>query len=97
VLQADRSLIDKRYANEPTGEVQSIMGHLGGMRMGDKFERTAPEGIERRRVKRAKLDQRKQERASSRMLGGEMVVFDCPDRILSLSEAYSIGVIFNLI
>ena len=38
--------------------------------MGDKFQRTVPEDIEKRRAKRAKLDAMKQERKSSRALGG---------------------------
>jgi hypothetical protein len=38
--------------------------------MGDKFLRTVPEDIEKRRAKRAKLDAQKQERKSTRALGG---------------------------
>jgi len=73
VLQADRSLIDKRYKDEPTGEVQSLLGHLQGTRMGDKFLRTAPEDAEKRRAKRAKLDALKQERKSSRIIGDSLL------------------------
>jgi pre-mRNA-splicing helicase BRR2 len=42
VLQADRSLIDRRSRDEATGEVVSLVGHLGTIRMGDKYERTKP-------------------------------------------------------
>ncbi len=48
VLQADRSLIGKRYKDEPTGEVMSLSGKLRpGMRMGDKFQRSLPEDLEK--------------------------------------------------
>lgn len=40
VIQADRSLMDKRYKDEPTGEVQSLVGRLGNAKMGDRYERT---------------------------------------------------------
>jgi pre-mRNA-splicing helicase BRR2 len=42
VLQADRSLIDKRGRDEATGEVQTLVGKLTGTRMGDRAERTRP-------------------------------------------------------
>lgn len=42
MLQADRSLIDKRSKDEATGEVQTLSGRLAGKRMGDLFERTRP-------------------------------------------------------
>lgn len=42
MLQADRSLIDKRGKDEATGEVQSLVGKLGGTKMGDRFARTRP-------------------------------------------------------
>jgi hypothetical protein len=31
-------LIDKRYKDEPTGEVQTLVGKLEGSRMGDKYD-----------------------------------------------------------
>lgn len=43
VLQADKSLIDRRGRNEATGEVLSIASHLVGTRMGDRAQRTRPE------------------------------------------------------
>ena len=48
MLQADRSLIDRRSKDEATGEVQSLSGRLVGKRMGDKFERTRPSLAEER-------------------------------------------------
>ena len=42
VLQADRTLIDRRSKDEATGEVQSLVGHLLGTKMGDKYIRTKP-------------------------------------------------------
>lgn len=42
VLQADRNLIEKRARDEPTGEVQSLVGKLTGTRMGDRYKRTRP-------------------------------------------------------
>ena len=42
VLQADLSLIERRGRDEATGEVLSLMGHLGGIKMGDKHQRARP-------------------------------------------------------
>ncbi|KAF0990898.1 hypothetical protein HZS_5841, partial [Henneguya salminicola] len=42
VLQADRTLIEYRSKDEPTGEVQSLTSHLAKYKMGDKFERSKP-------------------------------------------------------
>lgn len=42
MLQADRTLIDKRGKDEATGEVQSLVGKLHGVKMGDRFIRTRP-------------------------------------------------------
>lgn len=57
VLQADRSLIDRRPRDEPTGEVISLQGKLTGMRMGDRAQRTKPPQMEERRAKRHKRDE----------------------------------------
>lgn len=38
VLQADRSLIERRARDEATGEVVSLSGRLIGTRMGDRGE-----------------------------------------------------------
>lgn len=46
MLQADRSLIDRRSKDEATGEVQTLSGRLGGQKMGDRFERTKPSALE---------------------------------------------------
>ncbi|CAF4223354.1 unnamed protein product, partial [Rotaria magnacalcarata] len=43
VLQADRSIIDRRGRNEATGEVLSLTSHLKGTKMGDRAQRTRPE------------------------------------------------------
>jgi pre-mRNA-splicing helicase BRR2 len=51
VLQADRSLIDRRARDESTGEVVSLTGKLIGTRMGDKAQRTKPPQMEERKVK----------------------------------------------
>ena len=44
VLQADKTLTQRRDKDEATGEVQtlSISGRLDGMKMGDKAQRTRP-------------------------------------------------------
>ena len=46
MLQADRTLIDRRGKDEATGEVQSLSGRLTGQKMGDRFERTKPSALE---------------------------------------------------
>lgn len=46
VLQADRSLIDRRSKDEATGEVQSLAGRLAGQKMGDRFCRTKPAALD---------------------------------------------------
>ena len=51
VLQADRSLIERRSRDEATGEVVSLVGHLSGTKMGDKYQRTKPPVSEERKVK----------------------------------------------
>lgn len=57
VLQADRSLIDRRARDEPTGEVLALSGRLTGTRMGDKAQRNKPPQMEERKVKRRKRDE----------------------------------------
>lgn len=44
MLQADRSLIQRRDKDEATGEVQTLSapGRLDGMKMGDRSRRTRP-------------------------------------------------------
>ncbi|CAK9298582.1 unnamed protein product [Gordionus sp. m RMFG-2023] len=57
VLQADRSLIDRRPRDEPTGEVLSLTGKLYGTKMGDKSQRSKPPLIQERKAKRLKRDE----------------------------------------
>ncbi|XP_074640358.1 U5 small nuclear ribonucleoprotein 200 kDa helicase-like [Tubulanus polymorphus] len=57
VLQADRSLIDRRARDEATGEVLSLVGKITGTRMGDKALRSKPPQMEERKVKRRKRDE----------------------------------------
>jgi pre-mRNA-splicing helicase BRR2 len=56
VLQADKSIIDKRDRDESTGEVQSLVGKLDGTRMGDRYIRTRPPAQEEVKPKRKKDD-----------------------------------------
>ena len=42
MLQADRTVINRRSKDEATGEVQSLVGHLSSTKMGDKYVRTKP-------------------------------------------------------
>ena len=51
VLQADKSLIERRSRNEATGEVLSLVGHLTGSRMGDRVQRTRPEQSNKKQKK----------------------------------------------
>lgn len=57
VLQADVRLIERPRRDEATGEVCSLVGKLVGTRMGDRYQRTKPEKIEERKVKRQKRDE----------------------------------------
>ena len=57
VLQADRTLIDRRPRDEPTGEVITLQGKLEGIQMGDKAQRTRPPQMEERKAKRRKRDE----------------------------------------
>lgn len=51
MLQADRSLIERRGRDEATGEVMSLVGKLSGTKMGDRFQRNKPEVSEERKSK----------------------------------------------
>lgn len=51
VLQADRNLIEKRARDEPTGEVQSLVGRMTGTHMGDMSKRTRPPAKEESKSK----------------------------------------------
>jgi pre-mRNA-splicing helicase BRR2 len=60
VLQADRSLIDRRPRDEATGEVLPISSKaLSATRMGDKAQRSKPPMMEEKKVKRKKRDEAK--------------------------------------
>ncbi|ELU09831.1 hypothetical protein CAPTEDRAFT_222545 [Capitella teleta] len=60
VLQADRSLIDRRPRDEATGEVLPISSKaLTASRMGDKAQRSKPPMMEEKKVKRRKRDEAK--------------------------------------
>ncbi|CAH1783166.1 unnamed protein product [Owenia fusiformis] len=56
VLQADRSLIDRRPRDEATGEVMSLAGKVQKTRMGDKAQRSKPPMMDERKAKRKKRD-----------------------------------------
>ncbi|KAK2163706.1 hypothetical protein LSH36_75g12085 [Paralvinella palmiformis] len=62
VLQADRSLIERRPRDEATGEVLPLTKKiLEGSRMGDKAERTHPPQMAEKKDKRKKRDEAKYE------------------------------------
>lgn len=67
VLQPDRALIDRRARDEATGEVQTLNGKLSGIRMGDKFLRSGPEGGNAE--ERASKKPRKEEKSQGRLMG----------------------------
>ena len=69
MLQADRSLIDKRAKNEATGEVKSLVGNLQGQRMGDRAARAAPAELEERKRKRAKKEAAATSKKAKAMVG----------------------------
>lgn len=60
MLQADRSLIDRRPRDEATGEVLPISAKaLTATRMGDKAQRSKPPMMEEKKAKRRKRDEAK--------------------------------------
>lgn len=75
VLQADRSLIDRRSRDEATGEVMSFKPTN---KMGDKAIRTKPADIEERKAKRAKKEAREAEQSSkvASGIGGSVIQQD---------------------
>ncbi|CAB3996101.1 U5 small nuclear ribonucleo 200 kDa helicase, partial [Paramuricea clavata] len=60
VLQADRSLIERRGRDEATGEVVSLVGKLTGTKMGDRYQRNKPEVSEERKSKRRKVQEKEE-------------------------------------
>lgn len=73
MLQADRSLIDRRSRDEATGEVVSLSGKLLGQHMGDRFQRTKPSGLEESKAKRAKQDEKAQAKKKSVLEGSSIL------------------------
>ena len=71
VLQADRTLIDRRGRDEATGEVQTLTGKLTGTRMGDRYERTRPP---------AKGEEGPKKKYATSMLHGERGVATMPSQ-----------------
>lgn len=69
MLQADRSLIEKRGKNESTGEVRSLVGMLVGQKMGDRALRAAPAELEERKRKRAKKEASASSKKAKAMVG----------------------------
>jgi pre-mRNA-splicing helicase BRR2 len=74
-------------------QVQSLVGRTTGQRMGDRYLRTQPEDIEKRKAKRAKMEAKRSERKASRLHGSTLsnMVYErrlirVADDILSRSE-----------
>jgi pre-mRNA-splicing helicase BRR2 len=88
VLQADRSLIDRRGRDEATGEVQTLVGKIGGIRMGDRYERTRPP------VKDADMPKRKKSRHMSDQ-GDEHSVISKGSSLLSTEMEELSGVYYR--
>ena len=74
MLQADQRLIERIDKNDATGEVETLVGHLTGTRMGDRAMRSKPVEAEKLKEKKAKSDLAKQERTIKR--GGDSVLTD---------------------
>jgi pre-mRNA-splicing helicase BRR2 len=54
VLNVDKSLIERRGRDEPTGEVLPITSHIVGTRMGDKYQRTKPKQLDETKANQQK-------------------------------------------
>ncbi|CAF1520719.1 unnamed protein product, partial [Adineta ricciae] len=80
VLQADKSLIDRRGRNEATGEVLSIASHLVGTRMGDRAQRTRPE----RSNKKQKKDDDHSSKYDVARFKGQTLIADAADDTSSI-------------
>ena len=57
VFQADRSLIDSAR-NEATGEVETLFGKMGGMKMGDRARRAGPSNVKARMEKKSQKERK---------------------------------------
>lgn len=73
VLQADRSLIDRRSKDEATGEVQTLVGKMRGTKMGDRFMRTKPQLLEDKEKKTKKPRRESEEYISSVAKGSSLL------------------------
>nr|XP_009857905.1 U5 small nuclear ribonucleoprotein 200 kDa helicase [Ciona intestinalis] len=81
VLQADRSLIDRRPRDEPTGEVLTLQGKLTEIKMGDRAQRTKPPQMEERKAKRRKRDEDEKFQANLR---GRSLLSDGVDEMVGI-------------
>ncbi|KAH8056972.1 hypothetical protein JL722_7195 [Aureococcus anophagefferens] len=62
VLEADRE--NRRRTDEPTGEVESLFGKMGGQKMGDKLGRNKAPDLEEK-ARRAKASREKRQRGDA--------------------------------
>lgn len=81
VLQADRSMIDRRPRDEPTGEVLSLQGKIGITKMGDRAQRSKPPMMDERRAKRHKRDE---DQRSSVKLKGATLLSEAVDEMVNI-------------
>ncbi len=65
VLNVDKSLIERRARDEPTGEVLPISNQIVGTRMGDKYQRTKPKQLDETRASQQKKESQKSETTGS--------------------------------
>ncbi len=72
MLQADRSLIDRRARDEPTGEVMTLSSHLDEGKFGDRAMRNTPADFEARKAKRAKKESSTKQTKPSKVLGASL-------------------------
>mmetsp|Transcript_3040 Transcript_3040/g.9258 ORF Transcript_3040/g.9258 Transcript_3040/m.9258 type:complete len:2169 (-) Transcript_3040:2467-8973(-) len=76
VLQADRTLIDRRDKNEATGEVMSLSTRVDTMRMGDKALRQRPSNLKERKERRARKEAKEEESFLKGAQGGGLLQDD---------------------
>ena len=81
VLQADRSLIDRRPRDEPTGEVQTLQGKMTKVTMGDRAKRTRPPQMEEKKAKRSRRDENHK---TANQLQGKTLTSDRVDEYLNI-------------
>ena len=68
VLEADRE--NRRRTDEPTGEVESLFGKMGGQKMGDKLGRNKAPDLEEK-ARRAKASREKRQRGDAENATGD--------------------------